>query len=149
MRTLSALIVAGLCVVGAAGCNAPKPPVGRWEGAYESPRTMIAARLEIDEDGAVYVSAPDALNISADSDADRAAIRERLAAGLASAWGEVAARKFDFDGTVFRKPGGVAPQMEWDPGTKQMTLIVYPGTQPSVRLPLRQVGQFSDDPWQE
>ena len=79
--------------------------------------------------------------------ADREVIRQRLALGLARAWAEVVPRKLDFDGTVFRKPGGVAPQMTWDPDTRKMTLIVYPGTRPSVHIKMRAVHAFSADPW--
>lgn len=147
MRRLSAVLVVGLCLTMAYACKAPRPPVGRWEGTYESGGTIIAARLEIDKSGAIYISAPDAVDVVADSEADREVIRQRLALGLGRAWGEVAPRRLDFDGTTFRKPGGVAPQMEWDPETKRMTLIVYPGTRPSVRVAMRAVDSFDEDPW--
>ena len=147
MRTLSAVLVVGLCLATAFACSAPKAPTGRWEGTYESARTMIAARLQIDKDGAVLVSAPDAVDITASDDADREMIRQRLAMGLADAWDEVLPRRFDFDGKVFRKPAGIAPQMEWNPDTKEMVLIVYPGKEASIRIPMRAVKEFSLDPW--
>jgi len=56
-------------------------------------------------------------------------------------------RPMDFDGRVFRKPGGVAPQMEWNPQSGQMTVVLYFGTRPALRVPLRSVPQFSTDPW--
>ncbi len=145
MRTLSALFIAGLCLATAVACSKPKPPLGRWEGTFQSADTMIVARLEIDPDGAIYVSAPDALDISVN--ADRDSIRQRLTAGLAEAWGDVQPRVLDFDGRIFRKPGGVAPQLEWDPDSKEMTMIVYPGTQPSIRIKMRAVRDFSANPW--
>jgi hypothetical protein len=52
----------------------------------------------------------------------------------------------DFDGRVFRKPGGVAPQMEWNPDSKKMTVVVYLGMK-TVRIPVHVVKDFSDDPW--
>jgi hypothetical protein len=52
----------------------------------------------------------------------------------------------DFDGHVFRKPGGIAPQMEWNPDTRRMTLIVYLGMN-TVRIPMRAVSDFPGDPW--
>jgi hypothetical protein len=146
MRALSAALAIALSFATFA-CGRSNPPLGRWEGTYETADTMIVARLEIDANGAIYVSAPDALEIRATDEGDREVIRQRLAIGLDRAWGDDTPRQFDFDGTVFRKPGGIAPQMEWDPGKKQMTLIVYPGTQPTVRVPLHAVGNFSVDPW--
>jgi len=147
MRTLSTGLVVCLCLAFAFACSAPKPPSGRWEGTYESAQTMIASRLEIDKNGLIYVSAPDALDITASDDAGREVIRQRLAMGLAEGWSEVTPRTLDFDGKVFRKPGGIAPQMEWNPDTRQMSLIVYPGTQASIRIEMRAVKDFSADPW--
>jgi hypothetical protein len=53
----------------------------------------------------------------------------------------------DFDGKVFRKPGGIAPQAIWDAKTGSMQLVIYPGAQPSIRIAMRRVGDFSADPW--
>ena len=147
MRALSAALVIGLCLTTALACSRARPPIGRWEGTYEAQDTMIVARLEIDKSGIIYVSAPDALEIRASDEGDRETIRLRLAMGLDHAWGDVAPRQLDFDGTVFRKPGGIAPQMEWNPDTKEMTLIVYPGTQPTVHVKMHAVDRFSADPW--
>jgi hypothetical protein len=147
MRLSAIVFVCAACLAVASGCSSHgAPPTGRWEGSYESSDTMIAARLEIDAKGEVFVSAPDAENFGDSPDA-RAAIRKNLAQGLASAWGDVQPRTFDFDGKVFRKPGGVAPQMEWDPDSKTMMLIVYLGMRSGLRVPLRPVKDFSDDPW--
>ena len=147
MRTLPAVLVMALCLAAAVACGDPKPPTGRWEGTYESAHTMIAARLEIDKKGAVYVSAPDAFDIAATSGADREVIRQRLAMGLADGWSSVVPRTMDFDGKVFRKPGGIAPQIEWHPDTGQMTLTVYPGIRPTIHITMRAVHDFSPDPW--
>jgi hypothetical protein len=73
-------------------------------------------------------------------------MREKLAASLASSWGSVEGRAMDFDGRVFRKPGGIAPQMEWNPDSKTMTVVVYFGMK-TARIPLHQVKDFSADPW--
>jgi hypothetical protein len=146
MRSLTALLITLVCLV-TAGCSRHnQPPPGRWEGTYQAGDVMIAARLEIDGKGNVYVSAPDAENIQGD-DAARAAIAKNLAAGLASGWGDVQPRVFEFDGKTFRKPGGVAPQLEWDPSSNAMVLIVYLGMRDGLRVPLRPVKEFSDDPW--
>ena len=143
-RYLAALFVTlALC----ACSQNQQPPQGRWEGTYETDDTMIAARVEVTADGQVRVSAPDLLNIGGSNDDDRKAMRQQLADGLAGGWGSVAARPFDFDGHTFRKPGGIAPQMQWDPDKKQMTLVVYLGVQPAVDIPLHQVDDFSDNPW--
>jgi hypothetical protein len=147
MRTLPAVLVMALCLAAAVACGNPKPPTGRWEGTYESAHTMIAARLEIDKGGAVYVSAPDAFDITATSDAAREVIRQRLAMSLAEGWSNVGPRALDFDGKVFRKPGGIAPQIEWNPDTGRMTLVVYPGARPTVHIAMRAVRDFSPDPW--
>ena len=136
------ILLLGLAVVALAGCAKPKPPAGRWEGTYESAGTLVAARLEIEADGEVRVSAPDITGVA---DEDLATARVSLAGDLASGWGGVAPRPFDFDGETFRKPGGIAPQMIWKSG--RMSLVVYLGTQPSFRIPMRAVGDFSDNPF--
>ena len=127
-------------------CSRAAPATGKWEGTYGTDDTMIAARLEIAPDGMVKVSAPDLLGVSGSQD-DREAMRERLAGDLIAGWGEVVPRKMDFDGETFRKPGGIAPQMIWKAKKKQMLLVVYIGTQPSIRIPMREVGDFSENPF--
>ena len=133
-----------LSVLALLSCSHPTPPTGRWEGTYESSDTMIAARLEIEPGGQVRVSAPDLLDIGADG---RDAAREKLASDLAAAWDSVAPRPMDFDGETFRKPGGIAPQMVWKAKARRMSLIVYLGTRPSISIAMREVGDFSDNPW--
>jgi hypothetical protein len=144
MRKLfSACLLAASAVL--AGCSDPKPPLGRWEGAYAGDDAMIVARLEIAPE-AIRVSAPNAFAaFSAMSDAEREAVQRDLTARLAAAWPSIAPSSFTFDGTIFRKPGGVAPQMEWDPEKKRMTLVVYPGLHDSIRLPLQAVDNFHSE----
>ena len=137
-------IVLFAALLGLIGCSHPAPPQGRWEGTYESSDTIIAARLEIGGDGQVRISAPDLQNVGPD---DHDAARGRLAADLASGWDSVAPRAMDFDGETFRKPGGIAPQMIWKAKPKQMWLVVYLGTRPGLRIALREVGDFSDNPF--
>lgn len=144
MRPFLALLA---CVLLLAACSKPVPPAGRWEGTYESGDTFIAARLEIGSDGQVRISAPDVTEAGVASEEDRAMMRQNMAARLAGSWGEVAPRPMAFDGTTFRKPGGIAPQIDWDAGTKAMTLYVYLGTRPTIKIPLKPVADFSDDPW--
>ena len=103
---------------------------------------LIVARLEI-APGAIRVSAPNAFAPFATmSKADREAMQEDLEGRLAAAWPSIGPSALRFDGKVFRKPGGVAPQMEWDPEHKQMTLVVYPGLHETIRLPLKAVDSF-------
>ena len=45
---------------------------------------------------------------------------------------------------MFRKPGGVAPQLEWDPDRKRMTMVYYSGNRNSVRVALSAVGEFGE-----
>ncbi|MGA9794526.1 MAG: membrane lipoprotein lipid attachment site-containing protein [Rhizomicrobium sp.] len=142
------LILACVAVLALAGCSSKTPPVGRWEGTYDSGDTLIAARMEVDPKGSVFVSAPDATNVGGVTGDDRAAMRQRLAQGLATAWGDVAGRHYDFDGSTFRKPGGIAPQMRWDSSDNTMTMYVYLGTT-SVEVPLHSVKTFSDNPWSQ
>jgi hypothetical protein len=146
MRTIRAAIAGMLCLA-LFSCSHAQAPAGRWEGVYESNDTMVAARLEIGADGMVRLSAPDATDIAPATPDERAAMRDRLAQGLATAWPDAVPRTLDFDGTIFRKPGGVAPQIEWDPAGNTMTLDVYLGTQPAIHIPLHAVKDFSDDPW--
>jgi hypothetical protein len=144
MRSFLAFVVAALVL---SSCSHPAPPPGRWEGTYESADALLAARVEIGADGGVRVSAPDLEGIDNLSADDLAAAKQKLADGLASGWDNVAPRQFDFDGSTFRKPGGIAPQMKWDANAKQMTLVVYIGRNPSVDIPLRAVSDFSSNPW--
>lgn len=147
MRVLAMAFIVSLCLVAGYSCSAPKPPVGRWEGTYETQSTMIAARLQIAKDGTILITAPDMLDIAATGPDDREAIRQRIASDLAQDWASTQPRQMSFDGKVFRKPGGVAPQLEWNPASKQMTMVVYFGSRPSIEVPLHVVDQFSDDPW--
>ena len=144
MRPFLALMFGVLLL---SGCSKPAPPTGRWEGTYESGNTFVAARLEILTAGQIRVSAPDVTDDSVASEDDRAAMRQNMSARLSGGWGEIAPRPMDFDGTTFRKPGGFAPQIDWDANSKTMTLYVYLGTHPAIKIPLHAVGDFSDDPW--
>ena len=140
---LSSLLAAGLVL---AACSKPAPPVGKWEGGTESGGTIVAARVEILASGQVKVSAPDITYVTG----NRARIdelRSQLAADLANGWAGVAPRRFDFDGTTFRKPGGIAPQMVWDKATNQLTLELYIGARPAMAVPLRPVNDFHDNPF--
>ena len=144
MRHFSA-IAALLSLIVLTACSNPRPPIGRWQGAYEDPDLIVVARLEIDSSGAVRVSAPNAItDLSKMSKQERADLRRRLDAGLAQSWPSVAPLPLEFDGHVFHKPGGVAPQMEWDDAGKKMTLVFYSGNRPSLHVPLDSVADFSD-----
>ena len=133
-------------VVALAGCSKPEPPVGKWEGGYEGGGDLVAARVEILSSGGVKISAPDITNAIGNRD-QIDAMRAQLAADLANGWSEVTPRNFDFDGTTFRKPGGVAPQMVWDKDSNQLTLELYIGARPAMPVPLRPVNDFHDDPF--
>jgi len=146
MRARAGTLIAIVCLGGLVACSKPQPPAGRWDGTYESNGTMVVARLEITPNGSIYVSAPDAENVAA---ADRPALRRRLAQQLADQWGAVEPRRMDFDGHTFRKPGGIAPQMEWNPDSRSMTLVVYLGMKPGIRIPMRPVKDFDPNPWQK
>ena len=145
MRPLLVLILGALLLVSCS--RSTTPPAGRWEGTYESGVTFIAARLEILPDGQVRISAPDVTDASVGSEDDRVEMRQNMAARLAGGGGVIAPRPMDFDGTTFRKPGGFAPQIDYDPSSKDMTLYVYLGTQPAIKIPLKPVSDFSDNPW--
>jgi hypothetical protein len=129
-----------------AACSKPTPPVGKWEGGYESGGTVVAARVEILPGGQVKVSAPDITYITGSREQINE-MRARLSAGLTNGWSEVAPRSFDFDGTTFRKPGGIAPQMVWDKASNQMTLELFIGAKPALPIPLRPVSDFHDNPF--
>jgi len=126
-----------------AACSKPAPPVGKWEGGYESGGTIVAARVEILPSGQVKVSAPDITGSREQIDE----LRARLSAGLVNGWSEVAPRTFDFDGKTFRKPGGIAPQMVWDKASNAMTLELFIGARPALPIPLRPVSDFHDNPF--
>ncbi|MBS0469518.1 MAG: hypothetical protein JSR60_00500 [Proteobacteria bacterium] len=143
MKQLLTLIA---CILVLAGCSKPAAPAGRWEGTFESHDTFVAARLEI-SGGLVRISAPDVTDDNVSEESDREQMRQNMAARLAGAWGEIEPRPMDFDGTTFRKPGGIAPQIVWDSKSNVMTLYVYLGVRPVIKIPLRPVKDFSDDPW--
>src|ERR1700748_2164703 len=105
---VKALLGVGLAAA-LAGCGKSQPPVGKWEGGYESGGDLVVARVEILPSGQVKVMAPDITNVMGPR-AQVEEFRARLSADLVNGWGSVAPRSFDFDGTTFRKPGGVAPQ---------------------------------------
>jgi hypothetical protein len=129
-----------------AACSKPTPPVGKWEGGYESGGIVVAARVEILPGGQVKVSAPDITYITGSREQINE-LRSRLSSGLTNGWDEVAPRSFDFDGTTFRKPGGIAPQMVWDKASNQMTLELFIGARPALPIPLRPVSEFHDNPF--
>ena len=144
MRRAPAVLALAACL---AACSKPAPPQGRWEGGYSGGGTLVAARVEVGADGQVRVSAPDITSLQSAKPEQLQQERDRLAVDLASGWDGVAPRVFDFDGTTFRKPGGIAPQMEWDKASNQMTLELYIGTNPALPVALRPVAEFHDSPW--
>lgn len=148
MQRFTSTIVACLCLAAVTGCsrNVP-PPVGRWEGIYDSGNVIVAARMEVTPKEQIYVSAPNAENIGNMSAEDHAAIRKKLADGLAAGWDGVAPHKMDFDGKSFRNPGGIAHQAEWDAAARRMTLIVYLDRGNGIRIPMRSVKAFSPNPF--
>ena len=138
--------LAGLALCGAlcaAGCSDPAPPVGRWHGAYEGDSAIIVARLEIAPGGVIRVSAPNAFaDMRRLPQEQRDHIRAQLDSGLQNGWTRIEPIALEFDGKTFRKPGGVAPQMEWDAAEQEMTLIVYPGLMERIRIKLDAVADF-------
>jgi len=147
-RGLHGIVAAGLMAlmtaVLAACSHHAAPPAGRWEGVYDQGNAIVAARLEITPKGDIFISAPNAEDIGDVSPEDRAAIRSRLADGLAQGWSDVKPLDWEFDGKTFRKPGGIAPQAVWDNG--QMMLVVYLG-RGAINVPMRAVKDFSPDPF--
>jgi hypothetical protein len=129
-----------------AACSKPAPPVGKWEGGYESGGTIVAARVEILPSGQVKVSAPDVTYVTG-SRVQIEELRARLSADLVNGWSEVKPRTFDFDGKTFRKPGGIAPQMVWDKDSNALTLERFIGAKPALPIPLRPVSDFHDNPF--
>ena len=144
MRFAAVTFVALFSVITA--CSKPIPPVGKWEGGTEGGGDLVAARVEVLPGGQVKVSAPDITNAMGPRE-QIDELRARLAADLANSWSEVSPRSFDFDGTTFRKPGGIAPQMVWDKATNQMTLELFIGARPALPVPLRPVADFHDNPF--
>ncbi len=145
MRRFAILLIAVFVL---AGCSkSHQVPSGRWIGHYESSSVMVVAWLEITPDGDVRVSAPDILDPGEPSDELRETAHKRLADELYDGWGSVPSRRYEFNGHIFRKPGGFAPQMEWNPGTKQMKVVFYFGMQRSIRITMTPVKDFTEDPW--
>jgi hypothetical protein len=144
MRSCFAIPIALITCLLLGCCSDARPPIGRWEGTYEDPALVIVARLEIDSAGHVRVSAPNAISDKQPlSDNERADLRAKLENGLVISWPHVAPLPLEFDGHAFHKPGGVAPQLEWDDASKRMTLIFYSGNRRSVHVPLDAVRDFA------
>jgi hypothetical protein len=139
-------LLAGLVLLAACSRHG-KPPAGRWIGNYETAEVMVDARMEVQPDGQVRVSAPDLLDVGELSDAERSDLHARLADKLVESWDKAEPRPMDFDGRTFRKPGGVAPQAEWNPNSHEMKLVFYFGMEHSIRIQMQQVSEFSADPW--
>ena len=139
------IAILAIAVFAAAGCSDSKtPPEGRWQGVYRDDGVMIAARVEVGGDGRVRLSAPNAfMDFAHMEPADIAGVERTLAVNLAAAWPKVAPRTLDFDGRVFRNPGGVAPQLEWTPNG-HMTMFVYPGSKPTIRIELEATREFAN-----
>lgn len=145
MNRFAILLLAALTL---AGCSKHhEPPTGRWIGHYESPTVMVVAWLEITPGGDVRVCAPDLLDIGEPTDEQKNVMRSRLANDLSDAWGQTKVRRYDFDGRVFRKQGGFAPQMEWDPLAQNMKLVFYFGMQRSIHIQMERVKDFNEEPW--
>jgi hypothetical protein len=133
----------GALCLALSACADSRPPTGHWEGVYEDAGVIIVARLEIAANGNVRVSAPNAITSESPlSPAERAALVQQLQTRLAASWPSVKPLPLEFDGHVFRKPGGVAPQLEWDAERKRMTMVYYSGNRSSVRVALNAVGEF-------
>jgi hypothetical protein len=148
MQRFTAAFLLGLCLAAVAGCSRHlPPPVGRWEGVYDSGGTIVAARMEVTPKEQIFVSAPNAENMGSMSEEDHAAVRQKLADGLAASWGSVSPHQMDFDGKTFRKPNGIAPQAEWDSAAQRMTLVVYLDKGDGIHIPLRSVKEFSPNPF--
>ncbi len=143
-RFLSSVLVGGLLL---SGCGKPQPPIGKWEGGNLSGGTIVVARVEIGADGLVRLSAPDATNLEDAKPEVRLTQQAELQADLVNNWDGVKPRPLDFDGKIFRKPGGLAPQMIWDKATNQMTLELYIGANPALPVFLHPVPAFHDDPF--
>jgi hypothetical protein len=145
MRSLPGIAIVLLSSLALAACSGARPPVGRWEGAYEDPALVIVARLEIDSAGHVRVSAPNAVSDNHPlTGGERADLRSKLEDGLAVSWPRVAPLPLEFDGHAFHKHGGIAPQLEWDSAKQRMTLIFYSGSRRSVHVPLDAVKEFGE-----
>jgi hypothetical protein len=146
-RLVAVVLALGVMVligVTLSACADAYPPTGRWEGLYEDSGVIIVARLEIADSGKIRVSAPNAITSDHPlSPAERIGIIQQLQTRLAASWPSVLPLPLEFDGHVFRKPGGVAPQLEWDADRKRMTMIYYSGNRSSVRVPLSSVGEFA------
>jgi len=69
------------------GCSKPQPPVGKWEGGYESGGDLVVARVEILPNGQVRVMAPDITNAVGPRERIEQ-LRARLSADLANGWSD-------------------------------------------------------------
>jgi hypothetical protein len=128
-------------------CSNRAPPVGRWEGTYQSRGTFIAARLELAAGPTGRISAPGVSDPSIVNEEDRIAMEQNLADRLAGSWGEIAPSPLAFEGTTYRKPGGSAPLIAWDRAANAMTLYVYLDAQAVILVRLHPVADFSANPW--
>src|SRR5258705_10122056 len=93
------LVTLTCLLLGVTACSKPSPPVGKWEGGYESGGDLVVARVEVLPGGQVKIMAPDITNVMGSRE-QMNGFRARLAADLVNGWSEVAPRRFDFDGKI-------------------------------------------------
>ena len=142
MRVLSAFLLAGLCLADAVACSGPTAPVGRWEGTYESPGH--------DDRGAAGNGRP--MPPSGSARPTRSASRPPTSRArhhppaawpmdLATCTGTRSCRaRWISTARSSASPAAWRRRSNGIRTPKQMTLIVYLGTKPSIRIPL-QAGQ--------
>jgi hypothetical protein len=150
LRTGRIGLAGAFCLLGLLSCaKGPVLPVGRWEGVYEAQDVMVAVRFEITPRGDFVLSAPDATDIENLSAGARTGLHRQLAETLAATWPQTRPRPLNFDGRLFRKPGAVAPQLEWDADKERMTAILYLGLHAPLRVDLHATPRFTHDPWKD
>ena len=124
-----------------AACSKPAPPVGKWEGGYESGGAGrdIAQRPSQDQRAGNHLN-------HRQPRADRRTACAPI--GRAGEWLERSvAAHLRLHGKTFRKPGGIAPQMVWDKASNAMTLELFIGAKPALPIPLRPTDDFHENPF--
>jgi hypothetical protein len=135
------LAVLGLALALTA-CGATEAPPGRWEGFADTPKWLLAVRLQVDPGNVIHATA---LSVDVDgvSLPRRVELSRKIKATLVQQWPDAVEGKVDYKDGVVTKAGGYAPLFTFDPKTRNMTFHFYAGGRLTDRIKLYPVRTFA------
>lgn len=137
-RTLLALALALFL----AGCGDAAAPQGRWEGFSQSPKWLVAVRLQIDKGNVIHATAL-SVNVQGAELPKRIELTVKIKERLIDQWPMAVEGEIDFKDNVITKAGGYAPLFVFDPKSHAMTFNFYAGGRLTEKIKLYPVRQFA------